>query len=53
MQGNVWLHFHHDVEPLPNGHWLVLANTTMTLSPHHYTSPDQHPTHYRLRRRNC
>lgn len=25
--------FHHDVEPLPNGHWLVLANTTMVLSP--------------------
>jgi arylsulfate sulfotransferase len=25
--------FHHDVEPLPNGHWLVLANTTMQLSP--------------------
>ncbi len=24
--------FHHDVEPLPNGHWLVLANTTMNLS---------------------
>jgi arylsulfate sulfotransferase len=25
--------FHHDVEPLPNGHWLVLGNTTMQLSP--------------------
>ncbi len=25
--------FHHDVEPLPNGHWLVLGNTTMALSP--------------------
>jgi arylsulfate sulfotransferase len=24
--------FHHDVEPLPNGHWIVLANTTMQLS---------------------
>jgi hypothetical protein len=24
--------FHHDVEPLPNGHWLVLANTAMNLS---------------------
>lgn len=24
--------FHHDVEPLPNGHWLVLANTVMNLS---------------------
>lgn len=24
--------FHHDVEPLPNGHWLALANTAMTLS---------------------
>jgi arylsulfate sulfotransferase len=24
--------FHHDVEPLPNGHWLVLANTVMQLS---------------------
>jgi hypothetical protein len=24
--------FHHDVEPLPNGHWLLLANTTMALS---------------------
>jgi len=24
--------FHHDVEPLPNGHWLVLANTTLALS---------------------
>jgi len=23
--------FHHDVEPLPNGHWLALANTTMVL----------------------
>ncbi|HTW44795.1 MAG TPA: aryl-sulfate sulfotransferase [Acidobacteriaceae bacterium] len=25
--------FHHDVTPLPNGHWLVLGNTTMNLSP--------------------
>lgn len=25
--------FHHDVTPLPNGHWLVLANTSMSLSP--------------------
>jgi arylsulfate sulfotransferase len=25
--------FHHDVEPLPNGHWLVLSNTLMALSP--------------------
>jgi arylsulfate sulfotransferase len=25
--------FHHDVEVLPNGHWLVLANTLMQLSP--------------------
>jgi len=24
--------FHHDVEPLPNGHWLSLANTTTVLS---------------------
>jgi arylsulfate sulfotransferase len=24
--------FHHDVTPLPNGHWLVLANTSMKLS---------------------
>lgn len=24
--------FHHDVEPIPNGHWLVLGDTTMTLS---------------------
>jgi arylsulfate sulfotransferase len=24
--------FHHDVEPLPNGHWLVLSNTTRALS---------------------
>lgn len=24
--------FHHDVTPLPNGHWLVLANTIMNLS---------------------
>jgi arylsulfate sulfotransferase len=24
--------FHHDVTPLPNGHWLVLASTTMNLS---------------------
>ena len=24
---------HHDVEPLPNGHWLLLGNTTMQLSP--------------------
>jgi hypothetical protein len=24
--------FHHDFEPLPNGHWLVLSNTTMALS---------------------
>jgi arylsulfate sulfotransferase len=24
--------FHHDVEPLPNGHWLVLASATMQLS---------------------
>lgn len=24
--------FHHDVTPLPNGHWLVLANTLMNLS---------------------
>ncbi|MGB6691493.1 MAG: aryl-sulfate sulfotransferase [Terracidiphilus sp.] len=26
------LTFHHDVTPLPNGHWLVLANTSMILS---------------------
>jgi arylsulfate sulfotransferase len=25
--------FHHDVEPLPNGHWLVLSNTLKALSP--------------------
>ena len=25
--------FHHDVTPLPNGHWLLLANTLMALSP--------------------
>ena len=25
--------FNHDVTPLPNGHWLVLANTVMYLSP--------------------
>jgi hypothetical protein len=25
--------FHHDIEPLPNGHWLVLANTLVPLSP--------------------
>jgi hypothetical protein len=24
--------FHHDVTALPNGHWLVIANTTMALS---------------------
>jgi hypothetical protein len=24
--------FHHDIEPLPNGHWLVLANTLIALS---------------------
>lgn len=24
--------FHHDVTALPNGHWLVIANTTMDLS---------------------
>jgi hypothetical protein len=24
--------FHHDVEPLPDGHWLALANTTLVLS---------------------
>jgi arylsulfate sulfotransferase len=24
--------FHHDIEPLPNGHWLVLANTVMQMS---------------------
>ena len=24
--------FHHDVEALPNGHWLVLADTSMALS---------------------
>ena len=24
--------FHHDVTPLPNGHWLVLGNTTRALS---------------------
>jgi hypothetical protein len=24
--------FHHDVTPLPNGHWLVLSNTTETVS---------------------
>ncbi|WP_263353562.1 aryl-sulfate sulfotransferase [Acidicapsa acidisoli] len=24
--------FHHDVEPLPNGHWLVLGNTIRQLS---------------------
>jgi arylsulfate sulfotransferase len=27
------LTFHHDVTPLPNGHWLVLSNTMMNLSP--------------------
>ncbi|MGC2404288.1 MAG: aryl-sulfate sulfotransferase [Acidobacteriaceae bacterium] len=26
------LSFHHDVTPLPNGHWLVLGNTTRILS---------------------
>jgi len=26
------LTFHHDVLPLPNGHWLVLGNTAMNLS---------------------
>jgi arylsulfate sulfotransferase len=25
--------FHHDVVALPNGHWIILANTTMKLSP--------------------
>ncbi len=25
--------FHHDVEPLPNGHWLVVANSLVPLSP--------------------
>lgn len=25
--------FHHDVTPLPNGHWLVLSNMLRTLSP--------------------
>lgn len=25
--------FHHDVTPLPNGHWLVLVDTTRNLSP--------------------
>ena len=25
--------FHHDITPLPNGHWLILANTIMNLSP--------------------
>ena len=30
---NVALHtFHHDVTPLPNGHWLVLANTLVQLT---------------------
>jgi arylsulfate sulfotransferase len=24
--------FHHDIEPLPNGHWLVLANTLKTVN---------------------
>ena len=24
---------HHDVEPLPNGHWLLLGNTLKALSP--------------------
>jgi hypothetical protein len=24
--------FHHDIEPLPNGHWLVLSNALMSLS---------------------
>lgn len=24
--------FHHDITPLPNGHWLVLANVLMSLS---------------------
>ena len=36
------------MEPLPNGHWLVLANATMDLSPHHYASPDQRAGHYVL-----
>ena len=26
--------FHHDVEPLPNGHWLALANTKMAVALH-------------------
>jgi hypothetical protein len=26
------LTFHHDVTPLPNGHWLLLGNTNMALS---------------------
>jgi len=27
------LTFHHDVTPLPNGHWIVLSNAMMGLSP--------------------
>ena len=26
------LSFHHEITPLPNGHWLVLGNTSMSLS---------------------
>lgn len=26
------VNFHHDITPLPNGHWIVLANAIMTLS---------------------
>ena len=26
------LTFHHDITPLPNGHWLILGNTAMQLS---------------------
>ena len=45
--------FHHDVEPLPNGHWLVLANATMQLSPNTTPPLNNAPSHHRPRRRNC
>jgi arylsulfate sulfotransferase len=33
--------FHHDVTPLPNGHWLVLANTFKNVTLNGQTTPTQ------------
>ena len=43
--------FHHDVEPLPNGHWLVLANTLCNYLANTTPSLNNAAGHQRPRRR--